>query len=115
MKLIRRLSNEYQNGYPKSLSTSLENLTNLTVVEMKKLAPFANPAQYPNGYRGMPGDLVRSIDYRGSGNAFEITAGVPYAIRRNFENRLNPNTKYYIGRSLSNVLNGVQSRWWRAL
>jgi hypothetical protein len=83
-------------------------------VELKKLAPYANPAQYPNGYPGNPGTLMRSIKRKGKGKSVTIEAGVNYAILRNYHNNLNPQTKDYIGRSVTNTLRGRTSQWWRA-
>lgn len=83
-------------------------------MEMKHLAPYANPAQYPNGYPGMPGSLMNSLQRVGEGMDAKVTAGVPYAVRRNFENNLNPQTKHYVERSIENTLRGDAHRWWRA-
>jgi hypothetical protein len=108
------LSREFQDGFPQSIKTSLTNLGDMMTVEIKKLAPYANPAQYPNGYPGVPGTLMRSIKRVGEGKDVEIVAGVNYAILRNYYNNLNPQTKHYIERSAQNTLNGKVSQWWRA-
>jgi hypothetical protein len=90
------------------------NMTMQTVVEMKKLAPFAKPSQYPRGYPTTPGRLVQSINRRGSGLKREIYSTVPYAVRRNYENDLNPETKHYVERAIDNVMRGKSSQWWQA-
>lgn len=108
------LSKDFLDGYQQSAQTAMLNLADVIGVEMKKLAPFAKPSQYPYGYRGTPGTLVKSISRQGSGMRQQIVSSVPYAIRRNYENDLNPQTKQYIERGIANVLRGQQSRWWRA-
>lgn len=113
MSVQVRISKEMQAGFPQSVRTSLTNLADLITVEMKHIAPFANPAQYPNGYPGVPGTLESSLARRGEGKDAEIIAGVRYAIRRNYENNLNPQTLFYIQRACENAQRGEASRWWR--
>lgn len=108
------LSKEFTDGFDQSASTAMMNLADLVTVEMKKLAPFARPSQYKYGYPGTPGTLVRSISRKGSGKNIQIVSSVPYAIRRNYENNLNPQKKKYIERSIANTLRGRQSQWWQA-
>ena len=108
------LSKELTDGFDQSASTAMMNLADMITVEMKKLAPFARPSQYKPRYYGTPGTLVRSISRKGSGKNIQIVSSVPYAIRRNYENNLNPQTKKYIERSITNVLRGRQSQWWQA-
>lgn len=102
-----------QKGFPQTVETALTNLADLATVEMKTIAPFANPSQYPNGYPGIPGTLETSLTRQGMGKDSTIIAGVPYAIKRNYENRLNPGTLFYIQRAVENAVNGKASRWWR--
>lgn len=108
------LTNDFLDGYQQSSETAMMNLVDLCVIEDKKLAPFAKPSQYPGGYPGSPGTLVKSISRQGSGMRQQIVSSVPYAIRRNYENNLNPQTRFYIERGIENVLRGQQSRWWQA-
>lgn len=108
------LSKDFTDGFDQSASTAMMNLADLVTVEMKKLAPFARPSQYKPRYYGTPGTLVRSISRQGRGKTPIIVSSVPYAIRRNYENNLNPQTKKYIERSITNVLRGRQSQWWQA-
>lgn len=89
------------------------NLTDVCVVEIKKQAPFAKPGQYPNGYPGTPGDLVASISRKGQGMSLEIVSSVAYAVRRNWENDLNPQTKHFIERGINNGINGKQEQWYQ--
>lgn len=103
-----------QKALEQTTTTAMTNLCDMCVVEMKKLAPFANPAQYPNGYPGVPGTLSRSIKRDGTGFDCEIISDAGYGLLRNEHNNLNPQTKHYIERSTSNVLNGKSSQWWRA-
>jgi hypothetical protein len=108
------LSQDFVDGYEQSVKTAMMNLADLVTVEMKKLAPFARPSQYKYGYRGTPGTLVKSISRQGQGKKPVIVSSVPYAVRRNYENNLNPQTKKYVERSIANVLRGKQSQWWLA-
>ena len=108
------LSKEFLDDYQQSIDTAMQNLATLCVLEMKKLAPFAKPSQYPYGYKGTPGTLVKSLSRKGSGRNQTIISSVPYAVRRNYENFLNPQTLDYIGRGTQNVLRGKTSRWWQA-
>lgn len=108
------LSNEFLDGYNQSTDTAIENLADLVNVEMRKLAPFAKPSQYLYGYPGTPGSLVKSLTRKGKGKRTQIVSSVAYAIRRNYENNLNPQTTHYIERGIDNVLRGQQSRWWQA-
>ena len=114
MPVTITLSKEFLDDYEQSMDTAIMNLTDMTVVEMKKLAPYARPSQYPYGYPGTPGTLVKSIRREGEGLQTQIVSDQPYAIRRNYENNLNPQTKHYRERSIENVLRGKQSQWWRA-
>ncbi len=92
----------------------------MTLVEMKKLAPYAKPSQYSDLYfnsvtgEETGGSLVTSLHRKGSGKNTTIESYMPYAIRRNFENNLNPQTTHYIERSIDNILRGKQSQWWQA-
>lgn len=113
MSVTISISPEMQKGFPQTVETALTNLADVATVEMKTIAPFANPSQYPNGYPGVPGTLESSLARQGIGPASTITAGVPYAIRRNYENRLNPQTLFYIQRAIENAIAGKASRWWR--
>lgn len=113
MAVSVHISREMQRGFPQSVETSLTRLGDIITIEMKNIAPFANPAQYPNGYPGVPGSLMQSLERRGVGLKTTVIAGVPYAVRRNYENQLNPGTLRYIQRSVENSLKGSYSRWWR--
>lgn len=113
-KTTVKMSPELRSGMQESIITSTRNLADMVVVEMKKLAPYANPAQYPDGYPGNPGTLMRSIKRVGSGNSTTIESDCGYAILRNNHNRLNPQTKNYVERSCTNIANGKTSQWWRA-
>lgn len=115
------LSKEFTDGFDQSASTAMMNLADMITVEMKKLAPFARPSQYkPRKYKNSAtgamagGSLVKSLKRTGQGKSPTITSNMPYAIRRNYENNLNPQTKKYIERSITNVLRGRQSQWWQA-
>lgn len=108
------LSKEFIDSFEQSTHTTMMNVSERMVVEMKKLAPFARPSQYKGKYRGTPGALMRSIARRGSGFNREIYATVPYAKRRNFENFLNPQTKGYVERAVNNVMRDKSSQWWQA-
>jgi hypothetical protein len=108
------LSQDFLDNFQQSEATAMMNLAAMSIIEMKKLAPFAKPSQYPGGYPGTPGTLVKSLQRRGQGLNTRITSSVPYAIRRNFENDLNPQTKGYIERSVQNVVENKQSQWWQA-
>lgn len=108
------LSQDFVDGFEQSAQTAMLNLADTVTIEMKKLAPFARPSQYPYGYRGTPGTLVKSLARKGVGKQPTIESSVPYAIRHNYENNLNPQTKHYVERSIKNVLNGQTSRWWQA-
>jgi DNA topoisomerase IA len=108
------LTKEFLDGFEQSVDTAMENLARITLVEMKKLAPFAQPSQYPGGYRGTPGSLMKSLEVRGKGKDSTIESGVPYARRRNYENNLNPQTKHYVERSIDNISRGSSSQWWQA-
>ena len=114
MTVKMTLTKEFLDGYTQTTDTAIMNLTDMVVVEMKKLAPFANPGQYKYGYRGNPGSLVKSLHRIGKGKKTKIVSNKPYAIRRNYENNLNPQTKNYIDRALANILRGKTSQWWRA-
>ncbi len=107
------LSKEFLDGFEQSTHTTMMNLTMQMVVEMKKLAPFARPSQYPGGYHGTPGTLVKSIDRRGGGLNRQIYSTVPYAVIRNYINNLNPQTKQYVERAIKNVMQGKSSQWWQ--
>lgn len=108
------LSQDFLDGFEQSPQTAMMNLADMCSIEMKKHAPFARPSQYPGGYPGTPGTLVKSISRSGSGMKPKIVSSVPYAVLRNYENNLNPQTKHYIERGIKNVLQGQQSRWWQA-
>lgn len=108
------LSKEFLSGFEQSTETVMANLSMMTTVEMKKLAPYANPAQYPGGYPGSPGSLMQSINRRGGGLNREIYSTVAYAVIRNFVNNLNPQTKHYVERAINNVMRGQSSQWQRA-
>lgn len=108
------LSKDFLDGYNQSVETAIQNLASMILVEMKKLSPYARPSQYPGGYRGRPGTLMRSLVKKGAGRQPYIGSSVGYAIRRNYENNLNPQTKHYVERSIKNVLRGKQSQWWIA-
>jgi hypothetical protein len=108
------LSKDFLDDFDQSIDTAIMNLTDMATIEMKKNAPFAKPSQYPNGYRGEPGTLVSSISRKGTGRNTQIVSSVPYAIRRNYENQLNPQTLHYRERSIDNILRGKQSQWWQA-
>lgn len=109
-----RMSRDFKAGFPQSVKTSMTNLADMITIEMKKLAPFANPAQYPNGYSGIPGTLMQSIKRQGQGMDAKIVSSVPYALIRNEYNNLNPQTKHYIERSVDNIAKNKSSQWWRA-
>ena len=47
MPVTITLSKEFLDDYEQSMDTAIMNLTDMTVVEMKKLAPYARPSQYP--------------------------------------------------------------------
>lgn len=114
------LNRNFNDGFQQTVETAMENLTSMTLIEMKKLAPWANPAQYPDGYfnsvtgwtRG--GSLSASLHMKGSGLNTSIESFMPYAIKRNYENDLNPQTKLYVERSIENILRGDSSRWFLA-
>lgn len=108
------LSQDFVDGFEQSTETAMHNLAFLVLVEMKKLAPFARPSQYKHGYSGTPGTLVKSLKRQGKKQNLTIVSTAPYAIRRNYENNLNPQTKQYIERSISNTGRGSTSRWWQA-
>ena len=108
------LSKAFLDDFEQSTHTTMMNLSAMSVVEMKKLAPFARPSQYPHGYPGRPGSLVSSINRRGGGLNRQIYSTVPYAVVRNFENNLNPQTRFYVERAIDNVMRGKQSQWWQA-
>lgn len=108
------LSKDFLDGYEQSTTTAMLNLADLMVIEISRLAPFARPSQYPGGYPGTPGTLTKSIKRGDTGKNPTIISTVPYAIRRNYENELNPQTKKYVERGIENVLRGQQSRWWQA-
>lgn len=107
------LEQGFVDGYEQSVVTAMQNLADMCSIEMKKLAPFAKPSQYPYGYPGTPGTLVKSIARGGSGKRPTITSSVPYAVIRNYQNNLNPQTKQYVERGIKNVLQGKQSQWWQ--
>jgi len=111
------LSQDFLDDFEQSTETAMMNLALNSMVEMKKLAPFAKPSQYPRGYwdrrNEKPGDLVKSLSRKGSGLHTSIESSVPYAVRRNYENKLNPQTRKYIERGIDNVLRGKQSQWWQ--
>lgn len=109
------LSKEFLGDFQQSTETTMANLVDVAVIEVKKLAPFAKPSQYPNGYPGNPGDLVESISRKGQGMNQEIVSSVPYAVRRNYENYLNPQTKRYIERGVDNALNNRRSQWYQVV
>lgn len=109
-----RMSREFQNNFRQSRDTSIRNLADMSTIEIKKLAPYANPAQYPNGYTGVPGTLMRSIKRQGSDEKYSIDSDAGYAIIRNRENNLNPQTRNYINRGIINAVRGKSSQWWRA-
>lgn len=108
------LSQDFLDGFEQSAQTAMMNLADLCSIEMKKLAPFAKPSQYPHGYPGTPGTLVKSIARAGTGMKPNIGSSVDYAIVRNYINYLNPQTKEYVERGIKNVLLGKQSQWWQA-
>lgn len=100
---IIHISREYANGFPQSADTSARNFADVARIEMSKLAPYAT------------GALVRSLATKKAGNAsYNLVAGVPYAIMRNFNNNLHPSTKHYVERGTQAVLDGNPQRWWRA-
>lgn len=108
------LSQDFLDNFEQSTETAMMNLADLCTIEMKKLAPFAKPSQYPHGYPGTPGNLVASLRRSGSGMQPSIGSSEPYAVRRNYENELNPQTKHYVERGVDNVLRGKQDQWWQA-
>ena len=108
------LSQNFLDGYEQSTDTAIMNLTDMGVIEMRKLAPYARPSQYKYGYRGSPGTLVKSISRKGQGKNTQIVSSVPYARVRNVINKLNPQTLQYVQRSIANILRGKQSQWWIA-
>jgi len=96
-------SSDFKDGFKQSLDTSIRNLADQSMIEMSKLAPW------------LTGALVGSLQVQRLGDAsYEIDAHVPYAVRRNFENNLNPQTKNYIENSVDNVAKGAPSRWWKS-
>lgn len=96
-------SSDFKNGFKGSTDASIRNLADITKIEMAKLMPFAT------------GALVNSLSSQQTGNLeHTIYDGVPYGIRRNFENNLHPNTLHFIERSLTNTVNGQVSRWWKS-
>lgn len=100
---IIHIDPDFQRGFPQKVDTSMRNLTDQINVEMKKLAPYDT------------GALSRSLDVVKNADAdYSIVDGVPYGIRRNFENKLHPQTLHYIERSAQNIAKGQSSRWWRA-
>lgn len=108
------LSQDFLDDFEQSATTGMQNLAAMCSIEMKKLAPFARPSQYPGGYPGTPGTLVQSISRGGSGKQPTIVSSVAYAVMRNYQNNLNPQTKQYVERGIKNVLQGKQEQWWIA-
>lgn len=108
------LSTGFNDNFQQSEVTSMMNLADMGSIEMKKLAPFAKPSQYPHGYPGTPGNLVKSISRQGMGMDQKIVSSAAYAIVRNYINQLNPQTRRYIERAIANILRGKQSQWWQA-
>lgn len=114
------LSNDFLDDFEQSTETAVENLTLMSLVEMKKLSPWANPAQYPDGYYNSVtgwtkgGSLSTSLHKKGSGLQTTIESYMPYAVFRNFVNSLNPQTIHYVERAIANVLRGDTSRWFLA-
>lgn len=96
-------SPEFKNGFKQSLDTSMRSFGDRAVQEMSKLAPF------------WTGALVESLAVVKVGDAhYQIVAGVPYAMRRNFENNLHPQTLHYIERGVENIMDGTTARWWKS-
>lgn len=82
-----KLSQEFIDGYQQSTVTAMQNLADITSIEMSKLAPYDT------------GALARSFRRVGSGLSPKIVSSLPYAVRRNYENFKNPQTKKYVERS----------------
>ena len=107
-------------GYTQTEETYVENFADGCLIEMKKIAPFAQPSQYDGDYFNSVtgwtkgGSLMLSLHRKGSGMKVSIESYMPYAIRRNYENNLNPQTTHYIERGIDNVMRGQTSRWWQA-
>lgn len=115
------LSQDFVDDFEQSATDAMQNLASMCSIEMKKLAPYARPSQYkPRKYKNSVtgsetgGSLARSIVRGGSGMRPTIVSAMPYAIMRNYVNKLNPQTKLYIERGIKNVLQGKQEQWWQA-
>jgi hypothetical protein len=65
------LSQDFLDNFQQSEATAMMNLAAMSIIEMKKLAPFAKPSQYPGGYPGTPGTLVKSYNVEARGSTQE--------------------------------------------
>lgn len=106
---VTDFANNFGKGWKQSLDTSLRNFADVAVVDMKKHAPFDRK-------RKSGQHLIQTIQVVRTGDrAYMIVSTKPYAIRRNFENNLHPQTKHYIENGVSDALKGKNEQWWYAI
>lgn len=101
-----KFSREFGRNWGDTMDSSMRNFADSVAVEISKRAPFLN------------GDLVKSIHATkrlGTGHlAYDVVAGVPYAILRNDVNHLHPQTVHYVQQGLSIAKAGDHRQWWRS-
>lgn len=101
--VITYQDHDFAEGFPRHVDVLVRNVADHINVEQKKLAPY------------FTGALMKSLQVNKiKDGEYEIVPGVPYAIRRNFENHLHPQTLHYIERSIDNTARGISSQWWKS-
>lgn len=86
------------------IATSMRNFADITRIEMQKRAPFLNGGLV----HGMT-VVVRDPMH------IQIVDSVPYAILRNFENNLHPQTKHYVEQGVRLAKSGDKKKWWKSI
>lgn len=71
--------------------------------QAKSNAPFLTGRLRASGQSRQVGDLETAVSF---GNR-----NVPYAVRRHFENRKNPHTRYYLSNAAKTVSSQAKGEW----
>ena len=99
-----RFSDVWQHKYDRGVQRGIKRMATDMHRQAVVNAPIAHRGDYTNGQwkHIVAGALRRSGRITGSGYSWYITFGggqVPYARRREFENNLHPETKYWLKRA----------------